>query len=64
MNMTAAFNIFVRQSLRQRKIPFEIELDELNIETMSALQEIADMRLGEIPKQSMSVADFAAKMGE
>jgi DNA-damage-inducible protein J len=24
MNMTTAFNIFVRQSVRQRKIPFEI----------------------------------------
>jgi DNA-damage-inducible protein J len=27
LSMTAAFNIFVRQSLRQGKIPFEIGLD-------------------------------------
>lgn len=26
LNMTAAFNIFVRQSLRQGKIPFELSL--------------------------------------
>ena len=27
MNMTTAFNIFVRQTLRQGKIPFEIQTD-------------------------------------
>jgi DNA-damage-inducible protein J len=27
MNMTTAFNIFVRQALRQRKIPFEISAE-------------------------------------
>jgi DNA-damage-inducible protein J len=26
LNMTAAFNVFVRQSLRQGKIPFELSL--------------------------------------
>jgi len=64
MNMTTAFNIFVRQSVRQRKIPFEIALNEPNAETLAALREIEDMRAGRIPKQSMSVADFAAEMGE
>lgn len=28
MNMTTAINVFVRQSLRMRKIPFEISLPE------------------------------------
>jgi DNA-damage-inducible protein J len=27
LNMTTAFNIFVRQALRQRKIPFEISAE-------------------------------------
>jgi len=27
LNMSSAFNIFVRQSLRQRKIPFELSVD-------------------------------------
>ena len=27
LNMSSAFNIFVRQSLRQKKIPFELSVD-------------------------------------
>jgi DNA-damage-inducible protein J len=27
LNMTTAFNIFVRQAVRQRKIPFEVSLE-------------------------------------
>jgi len=64
MNMTTAFNIFVRQSVRQGKIPFEIALGKPNAETLAALREIADMCAGRIPKQSSSVADFIAEMGE
>jgi len=33
-------------------------------ETLAAIREIEEMRIGLIPKQSMSVADFAKKMGE
>lgn len=36
MNLTAAFNIFVRQSLRERRIPFEISLPTPNRETIAA----------------------------
>ena len=61
MNMTTAFTIFVRQSVRQGKIPFEITLNKPNPETLAALREIEGMRSGAIPKQSMSVADFAKK---
>ena len=64
MNMTTAFNIFVRQSVRQGKIPFEVKLDYPNAETLAAIQEIEEMRNGLIPKQSMSVAEFAREMGE
>ena len=63
MNMTTAFNIFVRQSVRQGKIPFEITLNKPNPETIAALREIEDMRAGLVPKQSMSVTDFAKEMG-
>jgi DNA-damage-inducible protein J len=28
LNMTTAFNIFVRQAIRQRKIPFEITAED------------------------------------
>jgi DNA-damage-inducible protein J len=63
MNMTTAFNIFVRQSVRQGKIPFEISLSNPNAETLAALKEIEDMRSGRAPKQSSFVADFAKEMG-
>ena len=39
MNLTTAFNIFVRQSLREGKIPFEISLNQPNKETIAAMLE-------------------------
>lgn len=39
MNLTTAFNIFVRQSLREGGIPFDIKLDQPNKETVAALLE-------------------------
>ena len=39
MNITTAFNIFVRQSLRERGIPFMITEGSPNKETVSALLE-------------------------
>jgi hypothetical protein len=43
---------------------FEITLNKSNAETLAAIREIEEMRSGLIPKQSMSVADFAREMGE
>ncbi|NLB15193.1 MAG: type II toxin-antitoxin system RelB/DinJ family antitoxin [Clostridiales bacterium] len=39
MNLTTAFNIFVRQSLREGRIPFEISLNQPNNETIAAMRE-------------------------
>ncbi len=39
MNLSTAFNIFVRQSLRERGIPFRISEGTPNRETVSALLE-------------------------
>ncbi len=39
MNLSTAFNIFVRQSLREGAIPFKIHLDKPNAETILALEE-------------------------
>lgn len=44
MNMTTAFNIFARQSVRQQKIPFEIALNTPNAETLEAIQEVQQMK--------------------
>ena len=39
MNMTTAFNIFLRQSVREGRIPFEVTLNTPNAETVAALLE-------------------------
>ena len=39
MNLSTAFNIFVRQSLREGGIPFEVTLGQPNKETTAALME-------------------------
>lgn len=39
MNLSTAFNIFVRQSLREGAIPFKIHLERLNAETIAAMEE-------------------------
>lgn len=39
MNLSTAFNIFVRQSLREGGIPFEVKLDQPNKKTYAAMLE-------------------------
>ena len=39
MNISTAFNIFVRQSLRKGRIPFEISLNQPNKETVATMLE-------------------------
>lgn len=39
MNLSTAFNIFVRQSLREGRIPFEVSLNQPNRETVAAIME-------------------------
>ena len=39
MNLSTAINIFVRQSLREGRIPFDISLDRPNKETLAAMLE-------------------------
>lgn len=39
MNITTAFNIFVRQTLREGKIPFDISLNNPNKQTIAAMIE-------------------------
>ena len=47
MNMSTAFNIFVRQSLREGKIPFDSSLNQPNKETIAAMLEAE--RIGKDP---------------
>ena len=39
MNLSTAFNIFVRQSLREGRIPFDISLNQPNSKTIAAMLE-------------------------
>lgn len=39
MSLSTAFNIFVRQSLREGRIPFDISLNQPNKETIAAMLE-------------------------
>lgn len=39
MNLTTAINVFLRQSLREGGLPFEVKLDKPNKETIAAMQE-------------------------
>jgi DNA-damage-inducible protein J len=39
MNITTAFNIFVRQAIREGGIPFEISIHQPNKETIAAMLE-------------------------
>lgn len=43
MNMTTAFNIFLRQSVREGCIPFSITLNTPNSETVAAMLEAERM---------------------
>jgi len=43
MNMTTAFNIFLRQSVREGRIPFDITINTPNSETIAAFLEAERM---------------------
>ena len=43
LNMTTAFNIFLKQSVREGKIPFEVSLQSPNAETIAALIESKEL---------------------
>ena len=42
MNISTAFNVFVRQAIRERAIPFQIQLGNPNRETIAAMLGGAD----------------------
>lgn len=44
LDMTTAINMFLRQSIRQHGIPFDLRLEVPNVETMAALEEVEKMK--------------------
>lgn len=57
LNMTTAMNMFLRQVVRQGRIPFEIATDIPNSETMAAVKEVDDMINGKIPAKKYTSTD-------
>ena len=51
MNLSTAFNIFVRQSLREGGIPFEIRTDRPNKETIAAMLDISQSTVSNVLKK-------------
>jgi DNA-damage-inducible protein J len=43
LDLTTAVNIFLRQSIREQRIPFEITMNVPNAETVKALEEVKEM---------------------
>lgn len=58
MNLSTAFNVFVRQSLRDGGIPFEIKMDQPNKETMAAMLEAERIAKDPNVKHYSDVAEF------
>ena len=57
LNMTTAINMFLRQVVRQGRIPFEIATDIPNAETLAAMKEVDDMISGKIPAKKYTSTD-------
>ena len=62
MNLTTAFNIFVRQSLRERGIPFKITEGTPSKETVSAMLEAERIAKDPTVKGYHDVDEFFANL--
>lgn len=62
MDLTTAVTIFLRQTVREQAIPFEIRRDVFNTETVAALNEYADMK--KHPENYKRYTSFSEAMDE
>lgn len=62
MSLSTAFNIFVRQAIREQAIPFMITKKQPNEETMAAIEEVKKMK--EDPSIGKSYTDVKQMMEE
>lgn len=56
LDLSTAVGMFLRQTIREQRIPFEVKLDVPNAETRAALEEIKEMRAH--PEKYKSYASF------
>ena len=57
LNMTTAFNIFLRQSIREGSIPFNVTVNTPNAETIAALLEAEQIAKDPTVKRYSNVED-------
>lgn len=57
LNLTTAINLFLRQSIREQRIPFEITRKVPNAETIEAINEVNAMKKNPTAYQGYSDAD-------
>ena len=60
MNMTTALNVFLRQAVREQRIPFAVSRDVPNAETLEALDEVRRMKAE--PAAGKTYADVGTMM--
>jgi len=60
LDMTTAINMFLRQAIRERRIPFELKLNVPNAETRTAIEEIQQMKSN--PSQGKAYTDVDKMM--
>lgn len=58
LSLTAAINTFVRQSIREQRIPFEISRDMPNTETIAAIEEVEKMKANPNKKTYSSFSEL------
>ena len=61
LNMTTAMNMFLRQVVRQGKIPFEIGVERPNRKTVKAMKE-GDKLINDPNAKSYTFDEFAEEM--
>ena len=62
MSLTTAINIFIKQSLRIRSIPFQITMDTPNAVTLAAMEEARNLASDPNAKTYASAEDALAEL--
>ena len=57
IDMSSAVNIFLRQCVLHRGLPFKVEVPKFNAETLAAMEEARDIMSGKIQATSYNSTD-------
>lgn len=62
MDLSTAINVFLKQAIRENRIPFTVHQDVPNAETIAAMRECEEMM--KHPEQCESYASFAELLAD